>query len=54
MSEPRQEAAREQLRKALRKIFAYEPPSKTSKVSEQEAKYRRSTKKRVSNVPSCS
>ena len=51
MSEPRKEAALEQLRKALRKVLAYEPPPKTSQVSEQKAKYRRSSKKRVSNVP---
>ena len=54
MSELRQEAAREQLRKALRKVLAYEPTSKSQKVSEQKAKYRRSSKKRVPNVPTCS
>ena len=51
MSEPRKEAALKQLRTALRKVLAYEPPPKASKVSEQKAKYRRSSRKRVSNVP---
>ena len=51
MTEPRKEAALKQLRTALRKVLAYEPPPKTSQVKEQKTKYRRSSKKRVSNVP---
>ena len=51
MSEPRKEAAREQLRRGLRKVLAYEPPPKTSQVNEEKTKYRRSSKKSASNVP---
>ena len=54
MSEPRKEAALKQLRTALRKVLAYEPPPKTSQVSEQKAKYRRSSEKRMPHVPNCS
>ena len=50
MSEPRKEAALKQLRTALRKVLAYEPPPKTPKVSEQKGKYRRVAKKRRSDV----
>ena len=51
MSTPRQEAAKEELRKALRKVLAYKPPPKNPKqIAEPRGKYRRSVKKRQSDA----
>ena len=51
MPTPRQEAAREELRKALRKVLAYKPPPKDPKpIAETKGKYRRAAKKDRSNV----
>ena len=52
MSTPRQEAAKEELRNALRRVLSYKPPPKTSKrIADPKDKYRRDAKKRGSNVP---
>lgn len=50
MSNSRQEAALEELRKALRKVLAYEPPPKPQKNPQPKARHRLSTKK-VRNAP---
>lgn len=51
MSTPRQKAAKEELRKALRKVLAYKPPPKDPKpVAEAKGKYRRSVKERRLNL----
>ena len=55
MSTPRQEAAKEQLRKALRKVLAYKPPPRDPKtIAETKGKYRRSVKERRSETSSVS
>ena len=55
MSTPRQEAAKEELRKALRKVLAYKPfPKDPKPVAEAKGKYRRSVKERRSEASSVS
>lgn len=53
MSTPRQETAKEELRKALRKILTYKPPpNDPHRIAETKGKYRRSVKKRRSDAAS--